>query len=46
MSERAQGQERSFSPELAPDQQVIDALRGEISEPIQTVSRKPGSEGK
>ena len=46
MSERAQGQERSFSPELAPDQRVIDALRGGISETITTISRKPGSEGK
>src|SRR3989344_4753961 len=44
MSERAQGQERSIVPELRPDPRVIEALRGEISEPIQTISRKPGSE--
>lgn len=46
MSERAQGQERSIVPELSPDPRVIDALRGEVSEPIRTVSSKPGFEGK
>lgn len=45
MSERVRGQERSNVPELKPDPRVIDALRGEISEPIQTISHKPGSEG-
>lgn len=40
MNERAQSSEQHF-----PDQSVVDALRGEISEPIRTISQKPGSEG-
>lgn len=35
----------SRSKELMPDQEVIDILRGVISEPMQTKSHKPGSEG-
>lgn len=46
MSERPLGQERSTSPELKPDPRVIDALKGKISAPIQTMSHKPGFEGK
>lgn len=32
--------------ELRPDPRVVDALRGEISGPIQTISHRPGSKGK
>ena len=46
MLEKFRRTEQSISSELAPDPVVIDVLRGEISGPIQTISRKPGSEGK
>lgn len=45
MVERLRNHEQNF-PEIFPDPRVVDALRGEISEPIKTISHKPGSEGK
>jgi len=41
---REQGQQPAF-PELTPDPRVVDVLRGTVSDPIQTISHKPGSEG-
>lgn len=32
--------------ELSPNPNIVDVLRGTISEPIQTISRKPGSDGR
>ncbi len=45
MNERFRRQEQPISHDLYPDPRVVDALRGIISEPIQTISHKPGSEG-
>lgn len=41
---QAQGEQRAF-PELAPSPRVVDALRGAVSDPLQTISHRPGSEG-
>lgn len=45
MVERLPKHEQNFS-EIFPDQSVVDALKGEILEPIETISHKPGSGGK
>ena len=46
MTEKLRRDEHPAFPELFLDPRVVDALRGEISEPIQTISHKPGQEGK
>lgn len=38
-------QEPLSSPDATLNWDVVDGLRGEISEPIQTISHKPGSDG-
>lgn len=45
MVDRVLGSEQQAPGELRITLSVIDALRGEISEPVRTVSHKPGSEG-
>ena len=45
MNELLREQGQSINHELYPDPSVVDALIGTISEPIQTISHKPGSEG-
>ncbi len=42
---RPSGQEFNKPTELSPTPGVVDALRGKIAEPIQTISQKPGEEG-
>lgn len=39
------GQERRDISEIVINQNLVDALKGRISEPIQTISHKPGSMG-
>lgn len=46
MTERFQSHEAQPSfPELSPSPRVVDALRGVVSDPLQVVSHRPGSEG-
>lgn len=45
MAERVRRDELQVPGELRINPLVIEALRGEISDPIRTISHKPGSEG-
>ena len=45
MPERPRKEQSNISAELTIDPRVVNALRGEISQPIQTISHRPGSEG-
>lgn len=39
------GSERQLFSEIKPDPRILEVLKGKISDPIETISYKPGSEG-
>jgi len=45
MADRPKGDQFRPNPEIAPTLEIVDVLRGTISEPVKTISNKPGQVG-
>jgi hypothetical protein len=45
MQDRPRGDQFTPSPEIAPTPGIVDVLRGTVSEPVKTISNKPGQIG-